>query len=318
MSVTDGVRRDGAAGAATTVADARGSAAVAAFPLETLVRNLAAVTAVFYVCGFFTTNAYLYRLGVSDFSLLRTRFVLTGALALTPLLQGIIWGIYAAVDVDVFSTGRRLSRRGYAFVLADVLVLFAFYFALFAFAADNDYVTAARQAALLSVLCLVVVLALLGLLVSYRVSERRPVSRMLYRGQSVSEEHFARRFGVRDVVVDAVAVAVVVVILLLTYLTIFGDRFYAFFPEQMGGGRPRTAQLLIAEGAIPAAQQLGFDVADGDPLSEPVALLWIGEESYVIRLPNPNDRTVVQVARGLVDGIVTGALLEPDEAGVAL
>lgn len=240
--------------------------------------------------------------------------MLTGALALTPLLQGIVWGIYTAVDVDVLSAGRRLSRRGFVFVLADVLVLFAIYFALFAFAADNDVVTAARQAAVLSVLCVAVVLLLLGLLISYRAAERRPVSRMLYRGQPVSEEHFARRFGIRDVVVDAATLAVVVMILLLTYLTVFGDRFYAFFPGQMGGGRPRTVQLLIADEAIPAARQLGLDVAAGDPVSEPVALLWIGEESYVIRLPEPNERSVVQVGRGLIDGIVTGALLDPAEA----
>jgi hypothetical protein len=288
-----------------------------AFPLDILLRNLAAVTAVFYVCGFLTTNAYLYRLGVSDFSLLRTRFVLTGALALLPLLQGILWAVYTATDVEIFSTGRRLSRRGYLLVLVDVVFLFALYFALFAFAADNDLLTAARLAATLSVLCVVVVLGLLGLLVLYRSAERRPISRALYRGQPGADEHIARRFGVRDVTIDAATMAVLVVVLLLTYLTLFGDRFYAFFPEQIGGGRPRMAQLLVAQSAIPAARQLGLDVDEGDPLSEPVALLWLGEESYVIRLPGANDRPVVQVGRGLIDGIVTGALLEPDEAGVA-
>lgn len=285
--------------------------------LEALVRNLAAITAVFYVCGFMTTNAYLYRLGVADFSLLRTRFILTGVLALTPLLQGVLWGIFAAVDVEVFTQGRRLTRRGYLFVLADFLFLFVVYFALFAFAADNEYVTAARQAALLSVLCIVTVLLLLGGLVYYRASEHRPISKVLYRGQPMTDPPIARRFGVQDTIVESVAVAVTVVILLLIYLTIFGDRFYAYFPEQMGGGRPRTAQMVIAASAIPAAQQLGFAVGDDDTVSEPVELLWVGEENYVVRLPPPNGRAVVQIARGLVDGVITGPMLEPEAAGVA-
>jgi hypothetical protein len=47
-------------------------------PIETLVRSVATVGALLYVLGFLTTNAYHYKLGVSDFSLLRTRFILTG------------------------------------------------------------------------------------------------------------------------------------------------------------------------------------------------------------------------------------------------
>ena len=50
-------------------------------PIETLVRSVAIVGALFYVLGFLTTNAYLYKLGVSDFSLLRTRFILTAVAA---------------------------------------------------------------------------------------------------------------------------------------------------------------------------------------------------------------------------------------------
>jgi hypothetical protein len=70
-------------------------------PIETLVRSVAIVRALFYVLGFLTTNAYLYKLGVSDFSLLRTRFILTGVLTVAPLALALIGGIYAALDVTV-------------------------------------------------------------------------------------------------------------------------------------------------------------------------------------------------------------------------
>jgi hypothetical protein len=70
-------------------------------PIETLVRSVAIVGALFNVLGFLTTNAYLSKLGVSDFSLLRTRFILTGVLTLAPLVLALIGGIYAALDVTV-------------------------------------------------------------------------------------------------------------------------------------------------------------------------------------------------------------------------
>jgi hypothetical protein len=54
------------------------------------VRSVTIVGALFYVLGFLTTNAYLYKLGVSNFSLLRTRFILTGVITLAPLALALI------------------------------------------------------------------------------------------------------------------------------------------------------------------------------------------------------------------------------------
>ena len=76
-------------------------------PIETLVPSVAIIGALFWFLGFLTTNAYLYKLGVSDFSLLRTRFILTGVLTLAPLVLALIGGIYAALDVS--STGVTLG-----------------------------------------------------------------------------------------------------------------------------------------------------------------------------------------------------------------
>lgn len=280
-------------------------------PFDTLVRNLAAVTATFYVCGFLTTNSYLYRLGVADFSLLRTRFILTGVLTLTPLVVALIWGIYAAVDVDVFSRGGRLLRRGYLFLLGDVAIPFFIYFALFAWASENDPFTSARKAALLSVLCALVAIALLGALYFYRTWDRRPVSRVLYRGQPVSYERFSRQFGVPDVMVETMVIAVGITILLLFYIAYFGDQFYAAIPEQLGGGRPRTVQLLFGSDAVAAVRQLGIPVDDANLLSPPVQLLWQGESTYVIQLPDSSSRNVVQLDSGMVNGVVSNGRPSP-------
>jgi hypothetical protein len=253
-------------------------------PVETLVRSVAIVGALFYVLGFLTTNAYLYKLGVSDFSLLRTRFILTGVLTLAPLVLALIGGIYAALDVTVYGSHTGLTSRAYLWVLGDIALPFALYFTLFSVVAENDIVTSARDAALLSAVCAVIVLALLAALAVYRKSDRRPLSHLAYRGQPVTYDRFTERFGVPSAAIETMIFAVAGVVLFLVYVGLFGQYFYPTLPEQLGGGRPRVAQILVSADAVPAIRELGLDVTENAPLSPPVQLLWEGEESYVIRL----------------------------------
>src|SRR3954464_14084107 len=81
---------------------AKASVTDAEVSLQQFVQNFAAITASLYVVGLLTTNAYLYSLGVSDFSLLRARFVLTGLVTLLPLTIALIGGLYAADEVAAF------------------------------------------------------------------------------------------------------------------------------------------------------------------------------------------------------------------------
>jgi hypothetical protein len=289
----------------------KGGTERAKIPIEALVRSVAIVGALFYVLGFLTTNAYLYKLGVSDFSLLRTRFILTGVLTLAPLALALIGGLYAALDVTLCGGHARLTSRAYLWILADIALPFVLYFVLFSVVAENDVVTSARDAALLSAVCAVIVLALLAALAIYRKSDRRPLSHLAYRGQPIPYDRFTERFGVPNALVETMIFAVAGVVLFLAYIGLFGQYFYPTLPEQLGGGRPRMAQILVSGDAVPAVRQLGLDVTETAPLSPPVQLLWEGEESYVIRLPRPHHGAVVQIARGLVDGVVTGEVLVP-------
>ena len=300
-----------AAGGPPTGGGARGGPA----PIEQMVRSVAVVAGLFYVLGFLTTNAYLYRIGVSDFSLLRTRFILTGVLTLAPLALALVWGIYAALDFTVYGGEGGLSRNAYLWVFVDIAAPFVLYFLLFSFVAENDVYTSARDAALLSAICALVVLALLGSLSLYHTSERRPLSHLAYRGHPPDLGRFSERFGVPNAVVESMVFGVGGVLLFLAYVGIFGHHFYPAIPEQIGGGRPRAVQLLIAASAVPAARELGLDVSEEAPLSPPLELLWEGEESYVVRLPEPRQRAVVQIARGLVDGVVSGDVLTPPGGG---
>src|SRR4051812_23610123 len=181
---------------------AKASVTDAEVSLQQFVQNFAAITASLYVVGLLTTNAYLYSLGVSDFSLLRARFVLTGLVTLLPLTIALIGGLYAADEVAAFGGGAasaaRMSRwfvRHVAFPIALYFLLFSF---LFWYSADNDPYVAARTAALLSAVCAIIVLALLGGLALYWLTGRHSSSDPGPRKQSRIFGQFTRWIGIPD------------------------------------------------------------------------------------------------------------------------
>jgi hypothetical protein len=73
------------------------------FDIEEVGKGIAYAAATCYVAGLLVVNFYLFRLGFSDFSLLRTRFILTGAIALLP---GIVASLLVhATVVAAFEAG---------------------------------------------------------------------------------------------------------------------------------------------------------------------------------------------------------------------
>lgn len=294
-------------------ADASVSGAV--MRLEQLVQNVAVIAAILYVVGLLTTNAYLYSLGVADFSLLRARFVLTGLVTLMPLAIALIGGLYAADELAALGGAASGAARVARWILRDVAVPCALFFLLFWFlfwyAAGNEPLAAARTAALLGVACAVVVVVLLGGLAIYQVTGRGPVSHLLPRGRSRVFGQLTGWMGIPDPVLETLALAVAGPVLILTYIGWFGHHVYPAIPEQLGGGQPRVVQLLIAAEAIPAAGELGLQVAQNTPATPPVELLWAGDDIYVVRLPSPREPSIVQLASDLVDGMVTGPPFVP-------
>lgn len=205
---------------------------------------------------------------------MRTRFILTGVLTLMLLALALIWGIYAAVDVAALHDEESLPGPAFLWILGDVAIPFALYFVLFYVVADHDALASARDAALLSATCAVVVFVLLGSLSYYRRTNRRPVSHFIKRGKLVSYKRFTERFGISEVIGETMIFAVAGPLLRLAYIGLFGWRFYGQLPEQIGGGgRLRVAQLLIGADAIPALRELGLDVTEDRPLSPPLELL---------------------------------------------
>jgi hypothetical protein len=278
--------------------------------LEQLVQNVAVVAAMLYVVGLLTTNAYLYSLGVADFSLLRARFVLTGLVTLLPLTIALMGGLYAADEIAAFGGAAAGMARVLRWVLRDVAIPVALFFVLlfflFWYAADNDPPAAARAAALLSVACAVIVLVLLGGLAFYQVTGRRSGG-SLPRKRSAAFGQFTEWVGIPGAVMETLALAIAGPLLILTYIGWFGHNVYPAIPEQLRGGQPRIVQLLIAAEAIPAARELGLQVTQDAPVTPPLELVWKGEDAYVIRVPSTLEPVIVELASGLVDGIVTAS-----------
>jgi hypothetical protein len=115
---------------------------------------------------------------VSDYSILRTRFIPTGVLTIAPLALALIDRLYAALDVTIYESDAQLTTRAYLWILVDIAFPFTLYVVLFSVVAENDVFTSARDAALLSAACAVIVLAVLASLAIYRKSERRPLSHL--------------------------------------------------------------------------------------------------------------------------------------------
>jgi hypothetical protein len=286
-----------------------GSRADAIARLQQLVQNVAVLAAILYVVGLLTTNAYLYSLGVSDFSLLRARFVLTGLVTLMPFAIALVGGLYAADDVAAFAVAGGGAGRVFRWLLRDVAIPFALFFllyvVLFWYAAADDVGEAVRAAALLTVTCTMLVVALLGGLAMYQVIGRHSPGIRGPRRRSRVLGQFTEWIGLPDPAFATVALAVGGPLLVLTFIGWFGHHVYPEIPEQLGGGQPRLVQLLIAPGAIPAARELGLQVSPDSPVTPPLELVWEGDDTYVIRLPDPREGAIVQLAGDLVDGLVT-------------
>jgi hypothetical protein len=275
--------------------------------LPQLVQNVALSGAMLYVVGLLTTNAYLYGLGVADFSLLRARFVLTGFVALLPLTIALLGGLYAADELAApgrASGTARVGRQLIRHVALPCGLFFLLFFAFFWYAAANDPWPAARVAAQLSVACALAVMVLLGGLALYQVTDHAPAGQFRPHARSRIFGQLTGWFGLPGPVTETLALAVAGPLIVLTYLGWFGHHIYPAVPEQLGGGQPRAVRLLIASEAIPAAGQLGLGVSQSAPVTPLLELLWEGDDSYIVRVPGPQEPAIVQFASDLVDGLI--------------
>jgi hypothetical protein len=276
--------------------------------LESWSKMMALLGILSYVVGLLGVNMYLYQLGVSDFSLWKPRFILTGFLALLLSVLGFVcpflgawymfFGNEARVKTRQVLTNNRIkifllrafcsinfwSREfwkrwwiGLIFFLAPLIV-----FSFFAWTGGSNTpwtIGLSMYASSLSV-------GILGAAIVYggRIENRKVTPKLepLYR---------AGRTGLS---------CVFATLFFILFLALFAQYVFPVLPEQFGGGKPKQIRILFEKDSLLGAEQIGIPIMPNKQVSEPVNLLFEGTDSYILRLPN---NQVVQIDRKATQGI---------------
>ncbi len=268
-----------------------------------------------YVVGLLIVNMYLYKIGVSDFSVLRTRFVLTGFLATLPLLAFANIALAVVTAVVGFREGRRLGndKRRDKFHTSLIVVTVLNFFVLIA-AMVWDWIDRSNinfrsdfYAALgLDTDLIFIFLILVPMVVSVSLSRWVLAGESYYR-RPLALQVWGMLFGV----------LLQVGFFGFLYIDFFASTFYPLIPEQFGGGKPKEVVIVLAPESNALGTTLGFAPASDGPITLQVDLLWETEQMYVFRDRNLPDAPIVQIDRDEVRAVVLGSSIEPVATPIA-
>lgn len=306
---------------------------------------MAILVAIVYVVGVMAVNIHLHDLGVSDFSLVKARYVYTGVLALgyigvavvppligLALLTFIPWVRRVALnDRPLPRSVRCLGHKGPAWLSRSSLVSVA---AVFFFV-------------ILLALPWIAFWWLLPGLLKYHET-RTEAAALYFKGFLAGLAGVIFAFVADRVKHYAVRRAAFITSAGVLFLVLFGLPLWLFstqilpqIPEEFGGGKPKLVQLLIAQGeSMDDVQQLGLSPVPSSRVTLPVQVLFEGDDTYTLGIPKDyqealgqpvltelrirvdpknrpsvkNDR-VVQIQRQLVQAIVVIRGFELDALG---
>jgi hypothetical protein len=263
--------------------------------VQTLGRTAGAIGLFAYVIGLVTVNAYLLNLGVSDFSLLRARFVYAGTLVILSVVIISAFSLLARLTVEKGLESLNMSRekaaerdqkKGRPIVpwWVRAVPIFGYGLVIAAFTPIMLFTIAMRSGDSWAVVRHALVLWGAGFVTVAVIS-------------AASKEF--RRSGERlaEVPVTAVFLAGYVVVFLL----IFARFVYPAVPEQFGGGRSRPARLVVDAPVEASLTEIGLPFTGGRPVSECVDVLFVADDTYVVGLA---DGAVLQVDKTVVDALV--------------
>ena len=269
-------------------------------PIELITKSAAVALAVCYLVGLLVVNIYLWSLGISEFSLLKVRFVYTGAVVLIWLSASLILSVLAVLIASVSKEAevehvwvRRLQRLMYrrdAQLVADIILwVGAFSYPLWL---GNRVLSGAYLPIhwpLIRVLLptygrLLLVVACLILLASVM---NGLVDRFLF----IATRNDRRMY-----------LAVLTFSTLLAffgYVRSFSHRIYPVLPEQAGGGKPRDVQIVFSPDHASIMKSLGIPVCEPLGISSRVRLMFDSDNGVVVE----SRGKIVQLRKEMVDGI---------------
>jgi hypothetical protein len=223
------------------------------------------------VAGLLTVNSYLRYLGISDFSLLKPRYIYIGGwLGLTVVIGLFVWqvAVRPARVRRVFrkAPDQAISRKQGVFYAAGILVSGALlYWVAIGLYGSLPRILVIEDALVLTGLCLVSCGALFWL-----ATIVAPLKRL------------------RDATWLMLAVGLVALVAFAFYIRAFAVVLYPIIPEQFGGGKSDEIQLLLGDQQV-AAQYAGLSlpfVGGQQGLTVPVRVLFEADDAYILGVPD--------------------------------
>jgi hypothetical protein len=296
---------------------------------EAIGKFIALITVAFYGVGLIVVNFHLYRLGFSDFSLLRSRFVLTGAVALlpaTPIFLTVlaIWiffrdRTFSGIKLRSLEITQPLlwivTIAFLIYLLISIVMMPAvlIYFNIVEINLLSDWIR--PNSAAVFVLISMAVNGSLGACYLYeKVASMRFHSWKLSTNSELPVGYLTWLIEGRRMKNALVWCfwTFLVVFFFLNYLFAFSMWFVPVLPEQIGGARPKWTQLILFRNSAAEARQLGLQFQESGSESSmglrtvPVVLLWEGEHSYLLYSIDASSQAwSVQLSKELVAGVIS-------------
>jgi hypothetical protein len=265
---------------------------------ETVGKVLVFITASLYVLGLLSVNGYLLQLGVSDFSLVRVRFIYTGFLIafvfiISYFLPLIMYRGGRSIAAAVLLHKRSLWVRAVDYVAAAILAAWGLLIAALGVSTamsasqlgDSD-----RTSSNFLIGGVVVIAAfVLGVAVHGAMRFNSRINRRVFKsGVPSAVQH-------TDVVMTSMLAACLAALYLLIFLTVA----YPSIPVQFGGGASQRSRLVFKDEFSKGARELGIPVTNNGRVTEPIEVLYEGSEGYVIRV---NDQ-IMQVKKDQIAAV---------------
>jgi hypothetical protein len=279
-----------------------------------MARVLAGVTLALYILGLLSVNGYLLGLGVSDFSLIRVRFIYTGALIV------ILTAISALIPLSVAASIPKMMRRSRTVRLrsgsqhrnvTSTVLRWMFYIAglisglilvplllgmIFSYLEGRKETSNwgppvdIYPSGALGIFAPLLVICLLGSLETFRDIYRKDIYKTRLSSWTPLEyAAYASAFG-----------GIFVLMAGGLYISFFMTAIYPKVPVQFGGGQPTEVRVLVNHDAVDGAKSMGIPFPATGDVSYPVQLTYEGSDLYVVEV----EGGILQLRKEMVSGVV--------------
>lgn len=225
-----------------------------------------------YLFGLLIANVHLARLGITDFNILRIRSLLTGGIAVTPVLfaAAALFPLRSQFIGDAPAQrlwSLRMARGIFVWLLFVVLVLTYWHQGL----TGNSH--------LLDTLIIAVSVC----------------SYYLY----LTFARLAKTLGHWHKVVASGTLG------LTAYTGLFLTHIYPQTPAYLGGARPERAKLVVDAQGVAAVNAMGIRVQPGNGITDPVFIFYENDELFVVSPRDVGSSSTLQLPKRLVIGRIS-------------